>query len=138
MYIIGDEIDVKLRNKAGDEIRKESLSNGEKQMYASALLKGLVAESNIEFPVFIDSPMQKFDVNHAENIVRYFYPSISDQVVIFPLIKKEMTEEEYEIILPRVANAYLITNENNDQSSFKEVNPEKLFETFEEGRLSAV
>lgn len=136
--IIGDEIDVKLRNKAGDEIRKEGLSNGEKQMYASALLKGLVAESNIEFPVFIDSPMQKFDVNHAENIVRYFYPSISEQVVIFPLIKKEMTEEEYGIILPRVANAYLIQNDNNEQSRFVEVTPDKLFKTFEERRLSAV
>lgn len=136
--IIGDEIDVKLRNEAGEEIRKEGLSNGEKQMFASALLKGLVEESNIEFPVFIDSPMQKFDVNHAENIVRYFYPNISEQVVIFPLIKKEMTREEYEIILPRVANVYLIENKDNEQSNFREVKPQNLFEEFEEGRISAV
>ncbi|MCP4458034.1 MAG: DNA sulfur modification protein DndD [Cytophagales bacterium] len=136
--LIGDEVDIKLRNKKGIEIRKEGLSNGEKQMYASALLKGLVAESDIDFPVFIDSPMQKFDVDHAENIVRYFYPTISDQVVIFPLIKKEMTEEEYEILLPRVSNTYLIDNVTNEQSEFIEVEPKNLFEKFEEGRMSAV
>lgn len=137
--IIGDEIDIQLRNERNEVIRKEGLSNGEKQMYASALLKGLVEESNIEFPVFIDSPMQKFDVKHAENIVRYFYPSISDQVVIFPLVKKEMTQDEYDIILPRVSNVYLINNLGNDHSEFKEVkNPEDLFEAFEEISANAV
>ena len=64
-------IDIKLYNKK-IEIRKESLSKGEQQMYATALLHGLVAESEIEFPVFIDSPMQKFDEEHAENIVKHF------------------------------------------------------------------
>ena len=136
--IISDEIDIQLKNNRKEVIRKESLSNGEKQMYASALLKGLVEESNIEFPVFIDSPMQKFDIEHAENIVRYFYPNISDQVVIFPLIKKEMTEEEYEIILPKVANTYLIENVSDDQSSFKEVEPKALFAEFEMTRKDAV
>lgn len=136
--IIADEIDIKLRNERDEVIRKEGLSNGEKQMYASALLKGLVEESNIEFPVFIDSPMQKFDAQHAENIVRYFYPNISEQVVVFPLIKKEMTIEEYEIILPKVANTYLIQNHGNDQSGFLEVKPEELFEKYEESRANAV
>lgn len=130
--IIGEEIDIQLLNARGEIIKKEGLSNGEKQMYASALLKGLVEESDIEFPVFIDSPMQKFDIKHAENIVKYFYPNISDQVVIFPLVKKEMTEEEYDIILPKVSNAYLIQQISDDQSGFKEVtDPSKLFEEFE-------
>lgn len=136
--IIGEEIDIQLLNRRGEIIKKEGLSNGEKQMYASALLKGLVEESDIEFPVFIDSPMQKFDVKHAENIVKYFYPSISDQVVIFPLVKKEMTEEEYEVILPKVSNAYLIKQVSDDQSGFKEViDPTKLFEEFEDTIINA-
>ena len=44
---------------------------GERQMYASPL-KSLVDESNIEFPVFIDSPA-KFDRDHAENVIKEFY-----------------------------------------------------------------
>ena len=70
--IIGDTIDIVLKNVRGEEIKKESLSKGEQQMYATALLRALVEESDIQFPVFIDSPMQKFDEQHAENIVKYF------------------------------------------------------------------
>jgi DNA sulfur modification protein DndD len=57
----GDDVDINLFDSRNEKIDKGSLSMGERQMYASALLKALVDESDIEFPVFIDSPMQKFD-----------------------------------------------------------------------------
>jgi DNA sulfur modification protein DndD len=63
--IIGEDINIVLLNARNEEIKKESLSKGEQQMYATALLRGLVEESDIQFPVFIDSPMQKFDEQHA-------------------------------------------------------------------------
>ncbi|MDR3697686.1 AAA family ATPase [Mucilaginibacter sp.] len=94
--IISDIIDIKLYNARNQEIKTGSLSKGEQQMYATALLRGLVEESDIAFPVFIDSPMQKFDEQHSENIVKYFYPSVSEQVVIFPLINKELSAKEYD------------------------------------------
>lgn len=40
--IIGDTIDIVLKNVRGEEIKKESLSKGEQQMYATALLRALV------------------------------------------------------------------------------------------------
>ena len=55
-----DDMDIRLFNKAGIEINKDSLSKGEQQLYATALLKALVDESGVQFPVFIDSPLQKF------------------------------------------------------------------------------
>lgn len=128
--IISDVIDIKLFNERNEEIRKGSLSKGEQQMYATALLRGLVEESDIDFPVFIDSPMQKFDEQHAENIVKYFYPSVSDQVVIFPLINKEMTEKEYNLLKPNVARTYLIDNVNQDKSKFIELDPENFIEEY--------
>lgn len=104
---------------------------GERQMYASALLKSLVAESDIEFPVFIDSPMQKFDPEHSENVIREFYPTVSNQVVLFPLLIKELSEREYEQMLkPNVSKAYLIDNVNADTSHFIEVNPDCLIEKY--------
>ena len=68
----GDDVDINLFNSRNEKIDKGSLSMGERQMYASALLKALVDESDIEFPVFIDSPMQKFDRDHAENVIKEF------------------------------------------------------------------
>jgi DNA sulfur modification protein DndD len=128
--IIGDDVDIVLKNNRGEEIKKESLSKGEQQMYATALLRGLVEESDIQFPVFIDSPMQKFDEQHAENIVKYFYPNISDQVVIFPLINKELTEREYAILSKHIAQTYLIHNVHEDKSEFLSVEPANFLKTY--------
>lgn len=128
--IIGDDIDIVLKNARGEEIKKESLSKGEQQMYATALLRGLVEESDIQFPVFIDSPMQKFDEQHAENIVKYFYPNISDQVVIFPLINKELTEREFNILSKHIAQTFLINNIHEDKSEFLAIEPEKFLKTY--------
>ena len=91
------------------------------------MLSSLVDESEIEFPVFIDSPMQKFDEQHAENIIKHFYPSVSKQVVIFPLINKELTEKEYYLLQPKVSRAYLIDNTSTDSSKFEEVVPPDQF-----------
>lgn len=126
----GDDIDIVLYNHNEKIIDRSSLSMGERQMYASALLNSLVDESEIEFPVFIDSPMQKFDEQHAVNIIKHFYPNVSKQVVIFPLINKELTEKEYHILEPKVCRAYLIENTSTDSSIFTETTPNKFIETY--------
>ena len=137
--IIGEDIDINLIDSRGNIINKDSLSKGEQQMYATALLKGLVDESNISFPVFIDSPMQKFDVDHSNSIVKHFYPKVSEQVIIFPLLKKEMSEDEFNILLPNISKTYLIKNIDNEQSAFEKVeNKEELFKIFERDYQDAI
>lgn len=128
--LIGEDIEIILRNVRGEEIKKETLSKGEQQMYATALLRGLVEESDIQFPVFIDSPMQKFDEQHAENIVKYFYPNISDQVILFPLINKELTEREFSILSPNIAKTYLINNIHEDKSEFLPLEVDQFLKTY--------
>ena len=122
-----DAMDILLFTPAGDPIDKDKLSKGEKQLYATSLLKSLVDESGIRFPVFIDSPLQKFDKSHSSKIISEFYPSISKQVVLFPLLHKELTEAEYEMMLPFVGSTSMITNDTT-RSGFKSVKPEQLFD----------
>lgn len=124
--LIEDIIDIELIDKDDKIISKEKLSKGEQQLYATAILNALVEESGIEFPVFIDSPLQKFDSIHSHNIITKFYPKVSKQVVIFPLLGKELSEYEYKDLLPNINGAYIIENKEGC-SSFKEVNPIKLF-----------
>jgi DNA sulfur modification protein DndD len=128
----GDDVDINLFNVRGEKIDKGSLSMGERQMYASALLKSMVDESDIEFPVFIDSPMQKFDKDHAENVIKEFYPNVSKQVILFPLIHKELTENEYDLLKSNVSKAYIIHNVNTDASQFVETNPDCLIKKYDE------
>lgn len=122
-------IDIDLLDVNDNIIDKESLSKGEQQLYATALLKALVDESGIQFPVFIDSPLQKFDKFHSEKIIKEFYPSISEQVVLFPLLEKELSEIEFDYLQPNLNKAYLIEN-CDGFSSFKFCNSEQLFDDF--------
>ena len=130
----GDDVDINLYDFDNRKIDKGNLSMGERQMFASALLGALVEETEIEFPVFIDSPMQKFDTSHTQNVLTKFYPKVSKQVVLFPLLMKEMTEAEYKMISPLVGKAYLI--ENSDKgSSFTKVEADKLFDKYKKLNL---
>ncbi|MCW3102697.1 MAG: hypothetical protein JWO09_1137 [Bacteroidetes bacterium] len=127
-----DIIDINLFNKRRELIIKDGLSKGEQQLYATALLKALVDESNIKFSVFIDSPLQKFDKTHSQNIISNFYPQISEQVVLFPLLEKELSESEYQSLLPKINTAFLIANIDEDRSTFIQVEPQKLFKDYKE------
>ena len=125
----GEDVDINLYDKHNNKIDKGNLSMGEKQLFASALLGALVEETQLDFPVFIDSPMQKLDPSHSKNILTKFYPTVSKQVVFFPLLMKELTEEEYGLIKDITSKTYLIQNKQ-DASHFIEVNPNDLFEAY--------
>ena len=123
-----DIMDIDLFDENGNVISKESLSKGEQQLYATALLKALVDESGITFPVFIDSPLQKFDKEHSKSIIEEFYPSISQQVVLLPLLQKELNEEEYNLLKPNLHKTLEITNQERNSSIIEERNFEEIFE----------
>lgn len=123
-----DEMDINLFGADDNLINKDVLSKGEQQLYATSILKALVDESGIQFPVFIDSPLQKFDKTHASKIISEFYPRISKQVVIFPLLYKEITSAELELMKPYVNSAYIIANEVS-HSSFETVDVNLLMST---------
>lgn len=124
--VVDDVMDIDLLDKNDEVIDKDSLSKGEQQLYATALLKALVDESGIKFPVFIDSPLQKFDKYHSKNIIKEFYPAISEQVVLFPLLEKELSELEYDYLKPNVNKVFVIENHDNG-SSFKSFAVDQLF-----------
>jgi len=128
--LTSEDIDIILYGENNKEIDKSGLSMGERQLYASALLSSLVSESEIDFPVFIDSPMQKFDKQHAENIIKYFYPNVAKQVVIYPLLYKELNEDEYKLLQANVCKTFLINNTSSDSSEFLETEPDKFFTTY--------
>lgn len=120
VVINGEDMDIELYSIEEKRINKDSLSKGEQQLYATSILKSLVDESGIQFPVFIDSPLQKFDKSHATKIITEFYPQISKQVVLFPLLYKELTTEEYNVMKPLVNATYLIKNDTT-HSYFEQV-----------------
>lgn len=77
-----NSFEIKVRDIKGSEIDKKELAEGEKQVLAMSILWGLSQTSNIKFPMIIDTPLSKLDSHHRKNIVKYFYSTAAEQVVI--------------------------------------------------------
>jgi DNA sulfur modification protein DndD len=108
---------VTLYDEDGNEKPKESLSQGEKQIYISSLVKAILQEAIQNFPIFIDTPLGRLDDEHIKNILLYYYPDLSEQVVILAT-NNEITPRRYKDIQDYVSKAYLLKNINN-KSSFQ-------------------
>lgn len=73
---------VKLLNDFGNEIPKESLSAGERQIYAVAMLDALAKTSGRKLPIIIDTPLGRLDSKHRTKLVENYFPRASHQVII--------------------------------------------------------
>jgi len=113
----GKGLKVSILDSDGNEIPKESFSTGEKQIYISCLIKAILNESIQNFPIFIDTPLGRLDHEHIENILKNYYPNLSNQVVLLAT-NNEITPRRFNSINLQVAKSYLIVNENK-KSNFK-------------------
>jgi len=73
---------VTLLNDFGHEIPKESLSAGERQIYAIAMLDALAKTSGRKLPIIIDTPLARLDSKHRKKLVENYFPNASHQVII--------------------------------------------------------
>ena len=113
----GKGLKVTILDSDGREIPKESFSTGEKQIYISCLIKAILSESIQNFPIFIDTPLGRLDHEHIENILKNYYPDLSNQVILLAT-NNEITPRRYNSINSKVAKTYLIVIENK-KSNFK-------------------
>jgi DNA sulfur modification protein DndD len=97
----------------GRGVPKPRLSEGEKQIFAVAVLWGLARAAARPLPAVIDAPMARLDATHRRNLVERYFPQASHQVVIFST-DTEVDLEYYRLLQPSVARAYHLSyNEEN-------------------------
>lgn len=106
----GQGMKVTLLDQDDNEIRKESLSSGEKQIYISCLIKAILNEAIQRLPIFIDTPLGRLDEEHRDNITKKYYPALSEQVVLFST-NSEITPKRYKDILANISKSYLLLND---------------------------
>ena len=106
----GQGMKITLMDQNDNEIRKESLSSGEKQIYISCLIKAILKESIQSLPIFIDTPLGRLDEEHRDSITKKYYPALSEQVVLFST-NSEITPKRFKDISANVSKSYLLVND---------------------------
>lgn len=111
----GQGMKITLLDQDDNEIRKESLSSGEKQIYISCLIKAILNESIQSLPIFIDTPLGRLDEEHRDNITKKYYPALSEQVVLFST-NSEITPKRYKDISENISKSYLLYNDGSNSN----------------------
>ncbi|MBS9783531.1 MAG: DNA sulfur modification protein DndD [Pasteurella sp.] len=111
----GNGMKVSLFDGKDNEIKKETLSQGEKQLYISCLIKAILKESIHHLPIFIDTPLGRLDNEHINNILQYYYPNLSNQVILLST-NNEITPRRLSNLSDSVSQSYLIKNDGKNST----------------------
>jgi DNA sulfur modification protein DndD len=107
----------------GQVLARQRLSEGEKQIFAIAVLWGLARASARPLPAVIDTPMARLDAAHRQNLIERYFPNASHQVVIFST-DTEVDRQNYLALQPHIARAYHL---NYDEQERRTVGEEGYF-----------
>lgn len=77
-----ESFDIALVGSEGRPIALDSLSAGERQLFAVALLWALARTSERALPLVIDTPLGRLDRMHRERIIGQYLAGASEQVVL--------------------------------------------------------
>lgn len=108
--------DVAIHDPHGNVREKRSLSAGEKQIYAIALLWGLAKSSDVELPIIIDTPFARLDSEHRTNIAKHYFPFASEQVIILST-DEEIDHRYAEMLREHIGKTYLIKHSDSERRS---------------------
>ena len=83
IHIDPDDFRTFLSGVSDNELDLEDFSAGERQLYAMALLWALRQISGRQLPLVIDTPLARMDEVHRSRLLVRYFPSVSDQVILF-------------------------------------------------------
>lgn len=100
--------DVELVDEQGITINRKSLSAGEKQIYAIAILEALAKTSGRQLPVIIDTPLGRLDSHHREKLIDHYFSTASHQVVLLSTDTEVNEHYFFNKLKPYISHAYQI------------------------------
>ncbi len=103
---IDENCEVKLLNSEGVDVRRYDLSAGEKQIFTQALISAVSSVSGRGFPMVIDTPLGRLDVDHRKGVLDHLVKR-GHQVILLST-NTEVVGEYLQEIAPHVQRKYLI------------------------------
>jgi len=116
---INDKFEIKLLNFFEQEMPINSLSAGQKQILATALIQALGSVSQVKSFICIDTPLARIDLENREQIITKYYPKASKQVIILSTNSEiNPSKTEYKHMKDFIAKEYTIIS-TDYKSSFE-------------------
>lgn len=106
---IDPECNVRLLNASGVDLRGFDLSAGEKQIFTQALISAVASVSGRGFPMVVDTPLGRLDVEHRKGVLRHLVER-RHQVILLST-DTEVVGEYLDAVMPHVQKRYLVSFE---------------------------
>lgn len=120
MVRINDRFEIKLLNFLEREMSINSLSAGQRQILATALIQALGYVSQVKSFICIDTPLARIDLENREQIITKYYPRASKQVIILSTNSEiDPSNPEYRYMKDFISKEYTIVS-NNYKSTFED------------------
>ena len=102
-----------------NEVNKDSLSAGEKQLVVISILWALGICSTKKLPVIIDTPLSRLDSSHRTAVIKTYFPNASEQTIILST-DTEIDHNYYDMIKEYVDDEFTLDyNEETKSTTIK-------------------
>lgn len=109
-----ETLDLRYLNGSGEEISKNRLSAGEKQLMVISLLWALAICSKKKLPVIIDTPLSRLDSAHRSALITTYFPKASDQTIILST-DSEIDEKYYEMMQEYIGDEFTLKYDDEEK-----------------------
>jgi DNA sulfur modification protein DndD len=121
-----ETLNMRYLDEDGNEVLKDSLSAGEKQLMVIAILWALALCSKKKLPVIIDTPLSRLDSQHRTSIITTYFPNASDQTIILST-DTEIDQNYYDMMKESVGDEFtLVYSEESKSTSIRKGYFQKL------------
>jgi DNA sulfur modification protein DndD len=118
-FELDQQLVVHLWSSDDREIGARSISEGMKQLAATAFLWGLSQITGSRIPIIADTPLGRVDLGHQKRLLERYFPHASRQVIILPT-DSEITSEKHALLAPHIYREYKIVNPNGRRARIEE------------------
>ena len=103
-------------SQEGNEIPRDSLSAGEKQLMVISILWALAICSKKKLPVIIDTPLSRLDSLHRTALITTYFPNAGEQTIILST-DSEIDEGYYQLMKENVGDEFTLNYDEDTKST---------------------
>lgn len=116
---LNDNFVMTYQDEDGDDVARQSISAGMRQLVAMAMLWALKEEADRPLPVMIDTPLGRIDRENRALLMSDYFPRAGNPLVLLPT-NTEFGDYGFEQLEPHIAKRYEIENEGGRSAAIVE------------------